>query len=291
MTAVDYSFARYTGVRLKAAGIVLVIRYLTGAGKAITPAELATLLSAGVVVCFAFEDAANDAAGGANAGTVHAMQANTALGALGLPASQPVYFAVDEDITPEAAVAYFQGINAVRPASANGVYGEGALCSLLLNDGLVSFTWQSESTSFDGNTHTLPTTNIQQKVSGAPLPTTDLDILLTPDVGQYPRPTVDPPPAPPPPVIPVTNYPEDNVTKIGPFTLPALDENGNGSVQVPGVPDVTNIVSVAWIVPDPNTLGAYDATPTWRIAPTGELLVIEGGQPAGQYGCVVWAAG
>jgi hypothetical protein len=125
--------------------------------------------------------------------------------------------------------------------------------------------------------------------------TYDLSVVQDHLPGIDPTPTPPPAPAPAPPapapVIPIVNYPEDNVTQIGPFTLAALDKDGNGSVQVPNVPDVTKIIGVTWIVPDPNTLGAYDSPPkSWAVNPTAELLVIEGGQPGGQYGCIVTVA-
>lgn len=295
MTAVDYAFARFTGAFLKSKRIVAVGRYLTGVGKAITKAELNTLLSAGIVMWFVFEKTAIDVSGGYAAGVTNARAANVALLALGLPLTTPVYFAVDESITPHAGVSYFQGIAAIRAEATNGCYGEGALCALLRQAYLTAYSWQSDSTSFPGNATTLPTTQIQQKASGAPISTTDLDILHASDVGQYPRPVPPPPPAPPappPPVQPnVVNFPEDNMQRIGPISIPTLDGDGNGSVQVPGVPDVTQIVSVTWPVPDPNVVGAYFAPPRqWSISPTGELLVLEGGSPGGNYSCFVWVA-
>lgn len=190
--AVDFSSARPSIAELKANDVALVLRYLTGPdGKAITAAELAEYLDNGIAVGFVFEVGVNDIAGGAAAGRAHATQALAALAALGISGAV-VYFAVDESVTPSAAVPYFQGINAVMDPAHVGDYGEGALCELLASLGLSTFHWQSESTSFDGNATTLPITALQQVFNGSPIPGTDKDVICRADVGQWPRPHPNP---------------------------------------------------------------------------------------------------
>ena len=293
-TAVDFSFSRPTVAQLRAAGVALVIRYLTGSGKAISRAELQSYLAAGIVVVFVFEVAATDGTSGYAAGAAHAQQASAALVALGLPASTPVYFAADADIvTPSDVLAYWQGIASVRPASTNGVYGEGALCTLLDGDGLAVWFWQSESTSFPGNASTLPITHIQQRVAGAPLAGTDLDVLLRPDVGQYPRPA-EPAPAPPaplPPLPPPTHYAGDSMTS---YAARVSINDGKGWVASP-VP-ASKIVSVVVQTRNPEVVNGYPSVPTiWAVAteagkdsPNGAVTV-EGMIPNGVYGLVIWA--
>jgi hypothetical protein len=190
MSAVDYSAARYTSAQLRAAGVTAVGRYITGP-YAITKAELNELVLGGIFVWFVYEYLATDTASGAAGGTAHAQKVNAALVALGLPVSQPVYFAADTDLVdPTAGVPYFQGIASVRQFTTNGDYGEGALCAILETEHLTRFHWQSESKAFPGNTTTLSITHIQQSVSTPPLADTDLDFLVKPDYGQYPRPAV-----------------------------------------------------------------------------------------------------
>jgi hypothetical protein len=197
--AVDFSDARPTTAELRQNNVVLVIRYLTGSGgKAITLGELQSYRAVGIVLCFVFEIGATDAAGGEAAGVANAQAALAALAALGI-SDVPVYFAVDESIAPSAAVPYFQGINSVIPYTLTGVYGEGALCTLLKQDGLAAWFWQSESTSFPGNATVLPISHLQQKFNVSPIPGTDLDAILKADVGQWPRPTPAPAPTPTPP--------------------------------------------------------------------------------------------
>jgi len=195
--AIDYSFVRYTAAQLDAAGVDSVIRYLgpPGTPKAISKAELDTLVGGGIAVGFVFEVSTDDATGGYAIGVVHSTQAAAYLAQLGVPSSQPVYFAVDKRLTTlSPAVAYFQGIASCRAAAEIGCYGQGSLTLRLRSLQLVGYTWQSASTSYPGNATTLPTTNVQQGEAG-PLPTTDLDVIRTSDWGQYPRPA---PPAPPP---------------------------------------------------------------------------------------------
>lgn len=196
MTACDFSFARYTAAQLKVAGVTAVGRYLTGPGKAISEVELAGYLFGGIAVWLTFENSATDASGGFGVGQQYANEANAALQAIGLPLSTPVYFAADTDYpNPADAVPYYQGLASRRQALTNGCYGEGALFDLLFSMGLIGYGWESESTSFPGNATASPNAAIWQKVNGAPLPDTDLDVILKADFGQLPRPVA--PPAPP----------------------------------------------------------------------------------------------
>lgn len=219
--AVDFSDARPTPAQLKAAGVVLVIRYLTGSGgKAITPAELAEYELNGIVVVFVFEITATDAMGGVAAGKRNALAALAAMGALGITA--PIYFAVDQDIAPASAVNYFVGINQAMQPSQVGIYGEGALCTLLQQEGLACWYWQSESSSFPGNGTTLAITHLHQIFNASPIADTDLDIICKPDVGQYPRPVAPVPPFPAPSV-----RGDDMLHTV---VIPT-DANGNGYIQ------------------------------------------------------------
>lgn len=252
MIGVDYATpSLYTPAQLRAAGVSAVGRYLSGP-YAIGPAELEGYVSAGLVVWFFFERDSTDAQGGANAGTAYASEVNAALGALGLPTSQPVYFSADEELSdPSSAVPYWQGIAAVRPPSSNGCYGEGALCALLLSEGLVAYTCQSESTSFPGNATTLPTTNIQQVAQGSPLPGTDLDEILTADFGQYPRPVLPHPPTEEDSVsiaIDAQGHVHIAAVGAGPSNTAHLLHFESGVAGAPGgwsVTDVTDTLSAA----------------------------------------------
>lgn len=200
--AVDYSFARYTAAELADAGVDVVFRYLRGEGKAITAAELHTLLSGGRQVVICDEMLSTTATSGAAGGTTRAGAINAALSALTAalvamgspyrtPATTPVYAAADAEYealtTP---LAHFGAIAAVRGVGACGIYGEGELCEDARARGFVAFTWQSAGRSFPGNASALPTTDVVQSTTKPPLATTDLDLIELPgDFGQLPRPT------------------------------------------------------------------------------------------------------
>lgn len=186
--AVDFSFQRPSVASLRAANVVVVLRYLTGSGKALTKPELATYLDAGIGVGLVAEGGTNDIAGGFSGGAARAAAAVKARDALGL-AETPIYFAVDEPVTnPDASIAYFEGVGSEMPAPIVGDYAEGLVCEKLSALGLAAFHWQTESTGFPGNASTLAITDLQQRYNASPVPGTDLNIICKLDVGQYPRP-------------------------------------------------------------------------------------------------------
>lgn len=197
-TALDFSFARPSIADIEAAGIRLVIRYLTGPGKAIDKAELDSYLAAGISVAFVFEVGVNDMAGGFAQGVINAHLAISAAEALGVWPI-PIYFTVDEDL-PDATVAvpYFQGIDSVAHGLV-GDYGEGLLLLLLNKMGLTQYHWLSESTGFPDYAAAMASgiVGLQQLFNASPVDGTDLNNVLKVDVGQYPRPTPKPDPPPP----------------------------------------------------------------------------------------------
>lgn len=289
MSAVDFSFARFTVAQLKAAGVTAVGRYLAGSGKAISAIELSADLLGGLSVFLVFEIASTDGTSGAAAGAAHAAQANVALVALGLPTSTPVYFAADASIAnPASAVPYWQGLASVRPAKTNGVYGEGALLNLLFADGLVGYGWESESTSFPGSGSLSPNAALWQRVSGAPLGSTDNDLIEKADFGQLPRPVPQPQPNvnPPPPPI-----------HTGDSTVQTINESvavKSGSGWIPSPVNAAKFVNGWFAVENPDLVGHYDTVPTDVQAsatpgphtPNGAIIV-HGLVPDGTYAIVL----
>ena len=181
MVAVDYAFEKPTVAQLVAAGVTDVFRY-TGPvawGKTITQAEYDALLVAGIRVWLVFESGSNDSAGGFNAGVANA---HTAIQCAPAGYTGPIFFACDEDLTGPAlatAVEYIRGASTAIGVARTGDYGPGALCLATHDAGYATFHWQSASTSFNNNAHTLPITHVQQGGPG-PLPGTDLDTILLP---------------------------------------------------------------------------------------------------------------
>jgi hypothetical protein len=97
-----------------------------------------------------------------------------------------------------------------------------------------------------------------------------------------------PPPPPPPPVTTISG--DDEVTSRE-LTLTALDNNGNGyySAEALGIPSTDNIVNVVWIGSDPAKTGYGHVPANWSVDSDGQL-VVEGGVPGGEYGCIIWLA-
>ncbi len=131
--------------------------------KRLTLPEAQALVRAGLQIGAVFEEgishsAFNHATGLAHAGVAHDLATNK----IGQPAGSAIYFAVDFDATPAEVATrikpYFEGIRDGLAAAdggtaryAVGVYGSGLVCGNLLDSGLVTLTWLSQSTGFPGS--------------------------------------------------------------------------------------------------------------------------------------------
>ncbi|MEA5366111.1 DUF1906 domain-containing protein [Amycolatopsis sp., V23-08] len=146
-TALDYSQGRPTGAAVKAAQHVGVVRYAgtPGRTKNITRAEYLDMDRQGVGVALVFEDAAGDALKGRPRGVTAAQAIVADAAAVGFPASRPLYFAVDQDITGQmgTVLEYFRGIGSVLGGRPAGVYGEADVLDAVLDAGLARFGWQT----------------------------------------------------------------------------------------------------------------------------------------------------
>jgi hypothetical protein len=202
-TVLDYSNWRPPSAQaLKNAGVVGVMRYIAPAAwawpKAITTHELTDLHSAGLQVGFNFEKNPGDWNSGYTGGTQNGVAAATAMKELGIPTSIPVFFSYDEEIAPgsfPAVANYHRGCRDAMQGRPADAYGEGALTEYLAGQGLLVRGWQSESTSFPGNSVTQPHTVLVQHY-GQQVPGLagdyDVNTIIKTDWGQYPSP-VSPP--------------------------------------------------------------------------------------------------
>jgi hypothetical protein len=200
---IDFAWARPPISLLQSLGVTAVGRYVGPAswGKTITQGEFDAYMAAGIAVWLVFEAGADDAVGGANAGTANMTQ----LVLPNLPngwGNRPIYVAEDTSVDPNDPnrLGYFRGCAAVLGPARLGSYAEGGLCQVLHDEGIAQWFWQSASTSYPGNAHPLPISHIQQGV-GAPVPgfDTDPNTALQADFGQCPAPG-GPSPVPPSPV-------------------------------------------------------------------------------------------
>jgi LysM repeat protein len=131
--------------------------------KRLTLREAQALVRAGLQIGAVFEEGIshnsfNHATGVAHAGVAHDLATNK----IGQPAGSAIYFAVDFDATPAEVATkikpYFEGIrDGLAGADGGtaryevGVYGSGLVCGSLLDSGLATLTWLSQSTGFPGS--------------------------------------------------------------------------------------------------------------------------------------------
>lgn len=95
----DYSWARPDPKAMAAAGITCVNRYLWSGGKGVTAAEIAALHTAGIGVILGYEADQGNHLKGAGQGAVDGAAARSFADALGVPASLPIYFACDQEVS------------------------------------------------------------------------------------------------------------------------------------------------------------------------------------------------
>lgn len=279
--ACDYSFARPDPAAVKAAGYVAVLRYLSGGNnpKDLTGAEASALHAEGLNIGVVWETTGTDFSGGAAQGAADARAANAEANTIGVPATVPIFFAIDTNADPASVLAYFRG---ARDASGRQVrgYGSDAVIDALAQDGFAK-GWQTEAWS--GSTVS-PNAALYQRVT----PTLavagaageyDEDVILDPSLPWW---TPAPAPAPAPaPISPVSGGHVNQHTVS--FTT---DANGNGWVDSPV--DVSKIVSVVATELDPAQINGYMPTPRFAGITADQKLVFMGGEP-GSYTYYVWS--
>jgi hypothetical protein len=280
--AIDYSFARPDPAAIARAGYVAVLRYLsTDPSKNLSAPERDALFAAGLGIRLVWETTASRATEGQAAGAADAQAANDEADALGYPADQPIYFAVDEQTTWASVASYFAGAVSAgrRPVKA---YGDDTICDGAAAAGLGSDHWQSEAWS---GTTVCPNAALYQRISPThpPIPGGgyDEDAILQP-ITWWTAPA--PPPA----------HTEDNMQSQA---VTVHITSGHGWVPSP-VPAAAVVSVVAFDIA-PETIGTYDTVPVFvgvatndANVPNGVLVFGPGGDgPAadGNYGFVVWS--
>ena len=155
---------------IKNQGFAFAIRYYNVKNSQILPtkrlilSEAQALVKAGLQIGVVFQQGGRDPASfNHDAGVQHGEVAHSrAADEIGQPAGSTIYFSVDFDATPsQVAIGikdYFKGVqeglakaNEGDPRYAIGVYGSGLVCSKLLEAGLVTFSWLSQSTGHAGS--------------------------------------------------------------------------------------------------------------------------------------------
>jgi peptidoglycan hydrolase-like protein with peptidoglycan-binding domain len=196
----DWAFSPHPGAAaLTGAGATFAVRYLSDIavnnanGKNLTLSERNALRAAGLVIAVVYETAADRALSGNAAGISDAKAAESELATLGM-SGMPVYFAADFDATPanQAAVnAYLDGAASVIGKDRTGLYAGYYPVKRAFDAGKITFGWQTYAWSgglWDNRAQLRQVKN-GVTVGGA---SCDLDQSMTPDFGQWPRPSAFP---------------------------------------------------------------------------------------------------
>jgi len=205
---VDYSYRRPGGAALAKAGKWFAVRYITGdTTKPIDSAEIKDLRAHGIAIALVFETTRGRAVkGGVAGGAADARSAVSRMAAERIPATLPVYFAVDFDPAalaqqrfeagqaPSVAAAlagiyaaiddYLRGAASVIGLARTGVYGGIAIVNHCRAAGTAHWFWQTAAWS-DGKVassiHLYQYSN-SHTINGAPV---DFDRALQPNYGQW----------------------------------------------------------------------------------------------------------
>jgi hypothetical protein len=197
MTQAIDSGDRIPAQEAKAAHFAGGVRYLSNyPSKNLSHIEWVDDQAAGFPVALVYEDGAEDALGGANAGTAKAAVASPLLSLLGWPKGRPVYFACDFNPSPDQYQLCWEAINAFatslgRPPAAYACWPLLAYCE---KEGL-EFGWALGSSSF--NTGPAPTRLVLQQLDSqvrVGAATCDVNDVLAVDWGQVPAPLPFPTP-------------------------------------------------------------------------------------------------
>ncbi len=145
---VDYSFSRANVAQLRAAGILVVERYLSHTpAKNLTVGEAAELHGAGIGILLGWESSAGRALEGAVAGSEDGRDAASQAQGLGAPLGLSIYFAVDEQAPRshwDAVVLYLRAAGAAMSGRYKvGVYADADLIDYLHGQGVVTSEWQT----------------------------------------------------------------------------------------------------------------------------------------------------
>jgi hypothetical protein len=220
---VDYSSGGVDPVKLKAAGVSFVCRYVSTPGnpKNLTRVEAQGLRRAGLNIVTVFETTANRALKGRATGKTDALSAQAQALNCGAPTDVPIYFAVDFDATEHDQIAinaYLAGAAEALGKNRVGIYGGYWPLKRALDARVCHYGWQTYAWS---GGHWDPRAQLRQYLNGQHLAGTSVDFnhSMFPDFGQWLRPK-PPPPAPVPIPVP-TPIPPKPRPKPKPLPVPA----------------------------------------------------------------------
>ena len=148
---IDFAWRAVTARAARNMGARFAASYLsTDASKNWTRALINAYHAVGLGTVCVWETTATRALARYAAGRTDARAALRQEQALGVPASRPIYFAVDFNETAgqaPAVASYFRGVNSVLGVGRTGGYGGYWTIRRLFNAGLISFGWQTSAWS------------------------------------------------------------------------------------------------------------------------------------------------
>jgi hypothetical protein len=185
LMGIDIAWDKPSVAEIQATGAHFVARYFShDPTKDLTSGEVTAYEAAGLGIVTVFESTAGRALQGFQAGSEDAHSAVDERQAVGLPASAPIYWAVDTDTTYAAVKAYADGWASVIPKGQSGPYGGFAVVDAARKDGW-AYGWQTVAWS---NGQWSPLATIKQTGGTVLSGGADIDYAEVPDFGQYPRP-------------------------------------------------------------------------------------------------------
>lgn len=228
---IDFAWGRPNPSDITAQGYTFVGRYYgSDSSKRLTKQEAANYGLAGLQIVAVWEDAANAARNGANAGTADGTTARAQADAAMHPMDRPIYAAADYD-APEAdwpAIAAYLDAFGRATGRPVGIYGPRALVDRMIADGHATYGWISAG----WDDHEASPAHLKQNVQQVTIDGVACDVndALATDIGGWTPFAQQPAPAAPPP--PVQTYPGDNMTRH-PLVV-VTDANGNGDNVLDG---------------------------------------------------------
>jgi hypothetical protein len=192
----DIAWERPTVAEILAVGnVVGVIRYAsTDPTKNLTAAEVAAYHAAGIGTAMVWETTTGRATQGYQAGVDDAGLAMAQRQADGLPDDEPIYAAVDTDTDWPSVADYFRGFHDVVGSDSQGIPLTGPYGGFHVIEGAYAdgyrHLWQTLAWSNGQvSSHAVLYQDGRTALGGA----ADINQVLAPDWGQYPRPEVDMP--------------------------------------------------------------------------------------------------
>jgi hypothetical protein len=256
-TGIDIAWDRPTVDQIKATGATWVARYFSNdVTKNLTATEVAIYTAATLGIVTVWEATATRALQGFQAGVDDAKAARAQRAAVGLPADDPIYWAVDTDTDYASVKPYADGWASVIPKSQSGPYGGFKVVDAARRDGW-AYGWQTTAWSgHDVNgqwvTDWSPLATIRQTGGTTLAGGADYDTAEVPDFGQYPRPST----------------PEADVNLTDKMPEYAGIKQADGTVYIPTVGECINGAKTA-----DTQLTALDAKVTALTAKVEALTV------------------